>query len=125
MTTKTEELKFTLAKLNDKEPRKELYTVRDTETKGLQCRIYPSGKKTLEIPKGTQPGDIFRFKGEGIPSLRYKSRGDQIIQVLIKTPTGLTRKQESLLKEFAKLESKKISNKLKNILKGGSETAAG
>jgi len=84
-----------------------------------------NGKKTLEIPKGTQPGDVFRFKGEGIPSLRYRSRGDQIIQILIKTPTSLTRKQESILKEFAKLESKKISNKLKNILKGGSETAAG
>jgi len=84
-----------------------------------------NGKKTLKIPKGTQPGDVFRFKGEGIPSLRYGSRGDQIIQVLIKTPTSVTKKQESLLKEFAKLESKKISNKLKNILKGSSETAAG
>ncbi len=84
-----------------------------------------NGKKTLEISRGTQPGDVFRFKGEGIPSLRYRSRGDQIIQVLIKTPTSLTRKQESILKEFAKLESKKISNKLKNILKGGSGTAAG
>ena len=84
-----------------------------------------NGKKTLEIPKGTQPGDVFRFKGEGIPSLRYRSRGDQIIQVLIKTPTSISKKQEALLREFDKLESKKISSKLKHILKGGSETAAG
>jgi len=30
----------------------------------------------------------------------------------------LSKKQESLLREFAKLEAGKFSNKLKNILKG-------
>ncbi|UCE52488.1 MAG: molecular chaperone DnaJ [Desulfobacterales bacterium] len=78
-----------------------------------------NGKKTLEIPKGTQPGDVFYFHGEGIPSLRNRNRGDQIIQVDIKTPTHLSKKQEALLREFADLESNKLSSKLKNILKGG------
>lgn len=82
------------------------------------------GEKSLEIPKGTQPGDLFRFSGEGIPSLRNGTRGDQIIQVMIKTPTNLNKKQEELLKEFAKLESKKLSSKLKNILHGHSVKAA-
>jgi molecular chaperone DnaJ len=77
-----------------------------------------NGEKTLIIPKGTQPGEIIRFRKEGIPSLRTKKRGDQIIQVVIKTPTNLNKKQENLLKEFARLESNKISSKLKNILKG-------
>jgi len=83
-----------------------------------------NGKKTLEIPKGTQPGDIFYFRGEGIPALRGRGRGDQIIQVAIKTPTHLTKKQEALLRDFAKLESKKLSNKIKNILKGDTREAA-
>jgi len=83
-----------------------------------------NGKKTLEIPKGTQPGDIFYLHGEGIPSLRGSGRGDQIIQVEIKTPTHLTKKQEALLREFGKLESKKLSNKIKNILKGNAGEAA-
>ncbi|MDD2388463.1 MAG: molecular chaperone DnaJ [Desulfobacterales bacterium] len=74
------------------------------------------GEKQLEIPKGTQPGDLFHFTGEGIPSLRNEKCGDQIIQIMIKTPTNLNKKQEALLKEFAKLESKKLSTKLKNIL---------
>ncbi|MGD8765289.1 MAG: molecular chaperone DnaJ, partial [Desulfobacteraceae bacterium] len=64
-------------------------------------------------------GDIFYFHGEGIPSLRSKKRGDQIIQVDVRTPTNISKKQEALLKEFANLESNKLSNKLKNILKGG------
>ncbi len=76
-----------------------------------------TGEKMLEIPKGTQPGDLFHFNGEGIPSLRNGKRGDQIIQVIIKTPTHLNKKQEKLLKEFEKLESGKITNRLKTILK--------
>jgi molecular chaperone DnaJ len=78
------------------------------------------GSKTLEIPKGTQPGDVFSLHGEGIPSLRTRKRGDQIIQVMIKTPTNLSKKQEDLLREFAKLEKGKFSNKLKSMLKGSS-----
>ncbi len=75
------------------------------------------GEKDLKIPKGTQYGDTFKFKGQGIPSLKAKRRGDQIIHINIKTPTGLSKKQENLLKEFDKLHSNKISNKLKNLFK--------
>jgi len=82
-------------------------------------------EKKLEIPKGTQPGDILRFSGLGIPSLRNGSRGDQIMQIVINTPTNLSRKQEELLKEFAKLESGKLSTKLKNIFKSTNTTASG
>ena len=78
-----------------------------------------NGNKKLRIPKGTQPGDVFYFHGEGITSLRSGKRGDQIIQVDIKTPTNLTKKQEALLKEFAAIEANRLSSKLKNILKGG------
>ncbi len=77
------------------------------------------GEKTLQIPKGTQFGDVFRFRGEGIASLRNGGRGDQIIQVLVRTPTGLNRKQENLLKQFAEMEAGKLGTKLKNMLRGG------
>jgi molecular chaperone DnaJ len=82
-----------------------------------------NGEKTLKIPKGTQPGALLRFAGEGIPSLRNGRRGDQVMQVDIKTPTGLNKKQEALLRKFAELESGKLSNKLKKILKGDSHVA--
>ena len=76
-----------------------------------------NGEKTLHIPKGTQPGEVFRFKREGIASLRGHGKGDQIIQVLVKTPTALSKKQVTLLKEFAKLESDKLTTKIKNMFK--------
>ncbi|MBU1196213.1 MAG: molecular chaperone DnaJ [Proteobacteria bacterium] len=75
------------------------------------------GEKKLKIPKGTQYGEIFKLNGEGIASLRTGQRGDQIIKVIIKTPTKLNQKQIALLKEFDKLDSNKISNKLKNLFK--------
>nr|HID57992.1 molecular chaperone DnaJ [Desulfobacterales bacterium] len=77
------------------------------------------GEKVLHIPKGTQSGDVFRFRGEGIPYLKGSGRGDQIIQVAVKTPTRLTKKQESLLREFERLEKQKISSKIKKIFKNG------
>jgi len=81
------------------------------------------GKTTLDVPKGTQPGDVLRLSGEGIPSLRHGTRGDQIIEIQIKTPTSLTKKQISLLKEFDRLESGKLTNKLKSMLKNDPESA--
>jgi molecular chaperone DnaJ len=79
------------------------------------------GEKSLDIPKGTQFGDVFRFRGDGIPSLRNGRKGDQIVQVTIKTPTNLNKKQEALLREFSKLEDAKLGKRLKNIIK---DTAA-
>jgi molecular chaperone DnaJ len=75
------------------------------------------GEEKFMIPKGTQYGDSFRLKGEGIASLRNGRRGDQLIKVIIKTPTKLNQKQKDLLKEFDRLDSNKISNKLKNLFK--------
>jgi len=75
------------------------------------------GEEKFKIPKGTQYGDVFRLRGEGIASLRSGQRGDQIIKVIIKTPTKLNNKQVELLKQFDKLDSNKISNKLKNLFK--------
>jgi molecular chaperone DnaJ len=43
---------------------------------------------------------------------------------MIKTPTSLSKKQEELLREFAKLEKGKFSNKLKHMLKGDASSAA-
>ena len=62
-----------------------------------------NGTEKLKISRGTQSGAISRLKGKGIPNLRGYGRGDQIIETLVKTPVNLNKKQEELLKEFAKL----------------------
>ena len=62
-----------------------------------------NGTEKLKISRGTQSGAVFRLKGKGIPNLRGYGRGDQIIETLVKTPVNLNKKQEELLREFAKL----------------------
>jgi len=42
--------------------------------------------------------------GEGIYHMRGHGRGDEIVQLIVKTPTKLTKRQEELLKEFAAIE---------------------
>lgn len=79
--------------------------------------------ETLKIPKGTQFGDVFRLAGKGIPSLRNGRRGDQIVQVTIKTPTHINKKQEELLKEFERLEESKLGKRIKSFLKNGASQA--
>ena len=66
------------------------------------------GTRKIQIPKGTQPGEIFRLRGEGIPHLHGRGRGDQIIQAAVHIPQKLTKKQEELLREFAASEKSSV-----------------
>jgi molecular chaperone DnaJ len=78
------------------------------------------GEERIHIPEGTQYNDTIRLSGRGIPSLRSEKRGDQIIQVILKTPKNLSKRQESLLKEFDKLESEKLTKRIKRLFRGES-----
>jgi molecular chaperone DnaJ len=75
------------------------------------------GEEKLRIPKGTQFGDEFRLRGQGIASLRTGRRGDQIVKVIIKIPSKVSQKQADLLRQFEEMNTNKISNKLKNLFK--------
>ncbi len=58
------------------------------------------GKIAHTIHEGTQPGEVFRIKGKGIPNVSGRGRGDQIIKVTIEVPQKLSAAQKKLLKEF-------------------------
>ena len=58
------------------------------------------GEATLNIPAGTQPGQIFRMKGQGVKDLRSGRPGDQYIHLDIKMPTSLNREQKELLTKY-------------------------
>jgi molecular chaperone DnaJ len=68
-----------------------------------------NGTKQLKIPPGTQYGSVFRIKGQGLPDIRTRRTGDQLVQVTVETPTRLNAKQEELLREFAKTENARVS----------------
>jgi molecular chaperone DnaJ len=60
------------------------------------------GPAKLEIPRGTQHGDVLTLEGKGVPRLRRGGRGDHHIQVHVAIPKRVTKRQEELLREFAK-----------------------
>jgi len=62
----------------------------------------PNGisKTQLKIPSGTQHGARFSVRGKGMPRLNGRGRGDIIVQVAIKIPSGLNKKQKQLLEEY-------------------------
>ncbi|MDD5488154.1 MAG: molecular chaperone DnaJ [Candidatus Omnitrophica bacterium] len=62
------------------------------------------GNEKLQIPAGTQNGEVFRIKGKGVSKLDGKGRGDQLVKVLIKVPVTLTKEEKELLR---KLDSNK------------------
>ncbi len=61
------------------------------------------GKERMKIPENTPHGKVFKLKGKGIAHLRGFGRGDQLVQVWVEIPTGLSREEEKLLKKFARL----------------------
>ena len=72
-----------------------------------------------DIPKGTQNGTIFQLRGKGLKYPGENRMGDLLVQVVVKTPTKLSSKQEELLREFEKLseeQSKGIFGKVKKAM---------
>ncbi len=64
------------------------------------------GKKKLDIPVGSQSGERFTLRGEGVPSLRGGGRGNMIVEIHVQTPTDLCAEQKRILKEFDALCTK-------------------
>jgi molecular chaperone DnaJ len=62
------------------------------------------GTDELDIPAGTQHGEVFKLKGKGLPDLRSQRPGDELIQIVIEIPKKLTDRQKQLLREFATTE---------------------
>lgn len=79
----------------------------------------------LDIPKGTQSGEVFRLRGLGLPHLGSAHTGDLLVEIKVKTPTHLNSRQEELLREFAEIEAGKLKNKAKGFFKKAKEKVMG
>ena len=60
------------------------------------------GKDTLEVPAGTQPFEILRLRGKGLPHLRGRGRGDACYRLVLEVPQKLNAKQRDALEAFEK-----------------------
>jgi molecular chaperone DnaJ len=60
-----------------------------------------TGTTSLEIKRGTQPGDVVRRRGEGIARLDGRGKGDLVYQFKVVIPEKLTKREAELLHELA------------------------
>jgi curved DNA-binding protein len=65
----------------------------------------PTGKVKLNIPAGTQPEQVFRLAGRGMPHLKSpNSKGDLFVKLKVQIPKYLSTKQRELLEEAARIK---------------------
>jgi molecular chaperone DnaJ len=59
------------------------------------------GSFDMEVPAGTQPGDVKVYRGRGVPVLQGHGRGALKVVVTVQIPRHLSAEQQELLERFA------------------------
>lgn len=62
------------------------------------------GRVTMKIPSGTQPGEVFRIKGKGVPHLGRYGRGDHLVQIRLSVPIKLSSEEKRLIEALREEE---------------------
>src|SRR6266545_2013767 len=64
-----------------------------------------SGKIKLNVPAGTQPEQVFRLAGRGMPSVKNANeKGDLYVRLKVQIPKYLSPKQRELLEEASRIK---------------------
>lgn len=61
------------------------------------------GQVTIKIPSGTQSGEVFRIKGQGVPQLgRDYIKGDHMVTIIVDIPKATTKEQKRAIEDLKK-----------------------
>jgi molecular chaperone DnaJ len=63
-----------------------------------------AGTVTLQVPAGTQSGQVFNLRGRGLPRINSTSTGDLHVRLQLWTPDAVSEEEESLLKRLGELQ---------------------
>jgi molecular chaperone DnaJ len=63
------------------------------------------GTARLKVHAGVQSGQALRLRGKGMPKLRDTGRGDQIVRVLVWTPTKMSKQERELFEQLREVET--------------------
>jgi molecular chaperone DnaJ len=75
-----------------------------------------SGAAELQVPPGTQPGDVFRLRGLGMPSVHGHGKGSLLIRVTLEVPRKVNARQRELLEELAAHDAESATPGRKSFL---------
>ncbi len=66
------------------------------------------GRAILKIPQGTQNGQRFRLREKGVFNARKNSRGDEIVEVILRAPDVHNERTRELLRELAQVQTEDV-----------------
>ncbi|MFH1180909.1 MAG: molecular chaperone DnaJ [bacterium] len=66
----------------------------------VEVTTLEGSKILLKVPEGTESGKVLRISGKGIPHFQGYGRGDMYVELIVRTPKKLTKKQKELLEEL-------------------------
>jgi molecular chaperone DnaJ len=69
----------------------------------------PYGDVELNIPEGSQYGDVLKIKGKGFKDLKSSSTGDQYVTLKVTNPKKISKEEREL---YTKLRSLQGGNSL-------------
>jgi molecular chaperone DnaJ len=62
------------------------------------------GRALLKIPQGTENGQKFRLREKGVYNARKSTRGDQIVEVVLKAPNVQNERTREILRELSQVD---------------------
>jgi molecular chaperone DnaJ len=63
-----------------------------------------SGTVSLQIPPGTQSGQVFNLRGRGLPRINSSSMGDLHVRLQLWTPESFSHEETVLLRQLGELQ---------------------
>jgi len=85
---------------------------------GIEVEVpTPYGKAMLKIPGGTQSGQLFRLRDQGMPRIDGGGHGDLYVRAVIEVPKSASGREKELLAELERLRP--ASNKVRSSKEAG------
>ncbi len=72
------------------------------------------GSKIIDVRAGSQPGDLIKLKGEGVPRLRGHGQGNLVVHLKVEIPKKINSEQKDLLRKFADSAKIEVGKKKKS-----------
>ncbi len=63
-----------------------------------------SGTVSLQVPAGTQSGQVFNLRGRGLPRINSSSMGDLHVRLQLWTPDNLTDEESALIRRLGEMQ---------------------
>jgi molecular chaperone DnaJ len=70
-----------------------------------------TGTTKVDVKPGTQPGDVVVRRGEGIPRINGRGRGDHVVSFKVDIPSKLGKREEELLRQIAEEVGTEVGDK--------------